>query len=316
MERILISRTDSIGDVVLTLPMAGLLKSIFPDCEVHFLGSSYTKDIVLRSENVDYFHDWLKLQSNPTALTKIGLDAILHVFPNKKVATMAKNAGIPTRVGTSHRLFHWWTCNKLVNFSRKNSSLLEAQLNAKLLEPFGYTEVPSAGQLLQYIGWKNDDISSEFIPKNEKFNLIFHMKSKGSAFEWPLNRYLELAKTLESKTNIILTGTEEEGEEIRKTIPEIFDLTHVHSTLGKLTVKQLVSLIGLSDGLLACSTGPLHIAGVSGIHALGLYPNIRPMDAGRWGPLGTKAEYMEGAVSGKELNVDIDEVRQTILGWV
>ena len=34
----LISRTDAIGDVVLTLPVAGRLKQLFPDCRVLLLG--------------------------------------------------------------------------------------------------------------------------------------------------------------------------------------------------------------------------------------------------------------------------------------
>ena len=38
---ILISRADSIGDVVLTLPMAGVLKQILPGVKIIFLGKNY-----------------------------------------------------------------------------------------------------------------------------------------------------------------------------------------------------------------------------------------------------------------------------------
>ncbi|RYG01290.1 MAG: glycosyl transferase family 9, partial [Chitinophagaceae bacterium] len=41
-ENIIISRTDSIGDVVLTLPMAKIIKQQFPDCRIAFLGKEYT----------------------------------------------------------------------------------------------------------------------------------------------------------------------------------------------------------------------------------------------------------------------------------
>ena len=33
---IVISRTDSIGDVALTLPMAGILRSKYPEAKAHF----------------------------------------------------------------------------------------------------------------------------------------------------------------------------------------------------------------------------------------------------------------------------------------
>ncbi|MFC7667381.1 glycosyltransferase family 9 protein [Hymenobacter humi] len=47
-----------------------------------------------------------------------------------------------------------------------------------------------------------------------------------------------------------------------------------------------------ADGLVAGSTGPLHLAAALGRHALGLYPPIRPMHPGRWAPLGPRAGFM------------------------
>ena len=41
----LISRPDAIGDVVLTLPMAGRLKQLFPGCRVLLLGRNYTRAV-------------------------------------------------------------------------------------------------------------------------------------------------------------------------------------------------------------------------------------------------------------------------------
>jgi heptosyltransferase-3 len=52
---IIISRTDSIGDVVLTLPMAGIIKQFLPQSNIIFLGRNYTKDVIALSEHVDEF---------------------------------------------------------------------------------------------------------------------------------------------------------------------------------------------------------------------------------------------------------------------
>jgi len=46
VKRIIISRTDNLGDVILTLPMAGILKQRFPDSTIIFLGKKYTKPLV------------------------------------------------------------------------------------------------------------------------------------------------------------------------------------------------------------------------------------------------------------------------------
>ena len=64
---IIISRTDSIGDVVLTLPMAGIIKQHLPQSRIVFLGRNYTKDVIALSEHVDEFvsyDDVLKLNSS------------------------------------------------------------------------------------------------------------------------------------------------------------------------------------------------------------------------------------------------------------
>jgi ADP-heptose:LPS heptosyltransferase len=45
-KKIVISRTDSIGDVVLTLPLAGILKEKYPKAKIIFLGNTYTKPII------------------------------------------------------------------------------------------------------------------------------------------------------------------------------------------------------------------------------------------------------------------------------
>ena len=52
---ILISRTDSIGDVVLTLLMAGIIKQFLPQSKIIFLGRNYTKDVIDLCEHVDEF---------------------------------------------------------------------------------------------------------------------------------------------------------------------------------------------------------------------------------------------------------------------
>ena len=52
---ILISRTDSIGDVVLTLPVAKFLKDRFPETKISFLGKAYTRPVIEACIYVDEF---------------------------------------------------------------------------------------------------------------------------------------------------------------------------------------------------------------------------------------------------------------------
>lgn len=293
----IISRTDSIGDVVLTLPVAGILKGHFPDCKIIFLGRNYTKPVVECCEYVDEFISWdeiapKEINHQIEIIRSLAADCIIHVFPNKKIALLAKKAKIPIRIGTSHRLFHWFTCNKLPNFTRKNSDLHEAQLNLKLLAALGITKKYSLGEIQSQFGFRKiKPLPQELrsMLDDNRIKLILHPTSKGSAREWGIENFSELIKFLpKDKFQVFVTGTKEDAEYLKNFISEsnsVIDMT------GKLSLSELISFINNCDVLVAASTGPLHLAAVLGKKAIGIYSSLRPIHAGRWAPIGMNSQY-------------------------
>src|SRR5690554_4361350 len=198
---VVISRTDSIGDVILTLPLCGWLKKQFPTVRIVFLGKSYTVDVLRCSPFIDEIirlEDWEKVsfEEQVKIVKAIDIYAFVHVFPNKHLAKLAKAAKVPIRVGTSHRIYHLLTCNVRPNFTRKNSDFHEAQLNFELLRNFGVKTLPSKEELVEYIGEFKPQVK---LPNQLKSLLkdgkrvILHTKSQGSAVEWPLEKYVQLA---------------------------------------------------------------------------------------------------------------------------
>ncbi len=297
--KIIISRTDNIGDVVLTLPLAAFLKKKFPDGELIFLGKKYIKPLIDCCKNIDRFVDWDTLASIPEqeraiVLKDIGAEVIIHVFPRPEIARTAYKAGIKYRIGTSHRFYNWLYCNERVDFTRKNSPLHEAQLNFKLAEPLGITDIPSLDELGKSYGLTKLPVLNEEWKKllsKDKSNLVIHPLSRGSARNWDWKNYNRLIEILpKDKYNIFITGTEAESLPITENIlryhSSVIDLT------GKLDFVELIAFIANIDGLVAASTGPLHIGAALGKKAIGLYPSIRPMHPGRWAPLGPKAKFL------------------------
>lgn len=284
---LIISRTDSIGDVVLTLPMAGYIKKHFPQCRIIFVGRNYTRDVVALSEHVDDFISWDETHTLPKA------DAIIHVFPVKKIAEAAKKSKIALRVGTTNRLFHWMTCNKLIRLSRKNSDLHESQLNFKLLKFLNIPTDVKLDDIKNYYGFtKTQALPEEWLKQIDKTkaNVILHPKSKGSAREWGLDNFSQLISDLpEDKFKIFISGTKEEGQQAKLLFEKHKNITDL---TGKLTLKQFISFINHADALVAASTGPLHIASALGKKAIGLFAPMRPIHPGRWMPVGEKAKYL------------------------
>jgi ADP-heptose:LPS heptosyltransferase len=308
---IIISRADSIGDVVLTLPMAGIIKQQFPGSKVIFLGRNYTKDVIGLSEHVNEFVSYdeiLKLpeQEQVNAFKALNATHIIHVFPIKHIAQLAKKAGIKNRIGTTNRLWHWFTCNVKVSLSRKNSDLHEAQLNTKLLAPLTVTTDFSTEQLAGFYGFtKIPALENSFVQliDKSKTNIILHPKSKGSAREWGLDNFSKLITELDkTRYRVYISGTQQEGELLKELIqkhPEAVNLT------GKLSLQQFIAFINHCDVLIAASTGPLHIASALGKKAIGLFAPMRPIHPGRWKPIGVNAHYLV-------LNKDCADCKKTM----
>jgi heptosyltransferase III len=327
-QSIIISRTDSIGDVVLTLPMCGILKSMFPACKIYFLAKAYTRAIVETCAHVDQFINWDEMKEmSPGAqieiLQKTKAEVIIHVFPRKEILWLAKRAHIPMRIATGRRLYTIGKCNKLVFFSRKGSDLHEAQLNLKLLKPLGWDQELSREKLVEYYGFsrvkeeakkKAKDFLAEFSSKKKR--IILHPLSKGSASEWSLEHYQKLIDLLPSDSyDIFVTGTKEEGERIKASFP--LHGKGTHDVTGKFSLEELIAFIGECDCLVAASTGPLHIAAASGIQAIGLYSPKRPIHPGRWAPLGARASFITASQhpkKGYKLDITAEQVASVIFG--
>lgn len=287
---VIISRTDSIGDVCLTLPLCGYLKKRFKGVRIVFLGNTYTAPILNCCHDIDEVLSWKELESleeseRIKAFRSIQAFAIIHVFPRKEIARLAKKSGIQHRIGTSHRLFHLVTCNHRVNFTRKQANEHESQLNFHLLRPFGVRTLPSLEEVSESVHFSTSFPLPEWL-LNEvdtpQPKVILHPRSQGSAVEWGVNHFAELGKQLTEKGyKVFYTGTESEATSFRHLIPE-----DCIDTSGKLSLDELIALIQQIDILIAASTGPLHIAGLLNKGAIGLFAPRRPIHPGRWRPLG------------------------------
>jgi heptosyltransferase III len=330
--RILVSRTDGIGDVALTLPLCGLLVERL-EAEVLFLCRPYARAVVEASPHVHQVVEWdARAEREPaharTLLAGVGVETIVHAFPRPAIARAARAVRIPRRVGTSHRWYHWLTCTDRVAFSRRRSDLHEAQLDVRLAEPLLGRGVPPLDALVPL-----GRLVPRTAPAKELLDLleprrttvVLHPKSHGSAREWPLARWASLAVSLDpGRFRLFVTGSAAEGELLRPWLrglpPHVVDLT------GRMSLAQLIGFLARVDGIVAASTGPLHLAAQLGRHALGLFSPTRPVHPGRWAPLGPHAEVLtpeapcDACARGKQpctclLGIGIDDVRRRVESW-
>lgn len=320
VQRILLCRTDSIGDVMVTLPLVGWVKLHWPHVQVDFAGRSYTQAVIEACPLVDNFvnaDEWLRLPRDEAKeiIRQKQYDAVLFAFPDPAIMKLMAAARIPLRIATARRIASWRWANCRVWFSRKNSPLHEAQLNAYLLHPLGLKHIPSLVELVRV---------SVCIPTTawpapagtaDRPMVVLHPKSKGSAVEWGVPAFMQLAqRLLDLGYDVAITGTAAEGEAIRQIAP-VWPQGVVDKT-GQLSLTELIGFIARAKALVAASTGPLHIAAALGIRAVGLYTPQRPMHPGRWSPLGRDTRVLvalEHPQPGACLDISIDAVVQAVV---
>ncbi len=297
-KRIIISKTNQIGDVLFALPIASAIKKIAPRAKVIFLARQYTRALIEQYQDVDEFADWelmiAKGETNAVnELKKLNADIIIHVYPQKIIAKCAKKAKIKVRIGTNRRHFHWFYCNKFITLARKHTSLHESELDMKFCSVLGDNHQYTKQDIIDLLKFKPFDKSfpSFKLLSPNKFNLILHPKTRGQHIEWPPKHFAALISMLDpEKYSIFITGIKAEGDAIRDVIIEPYP--HVVDLTQNMGLEELIHFIAHCDGMICASTGPVHIAAALGLQTLGLYAPIKPFDATRWGPIGSQAEVL------------------------
>jgi lipopolysaccharide heptosyltransferase II len=292
-KNILIVRNDNIGDVVLSLPLAGLIKKHYPDCKVTFLLRKYTKDIANDHPNIDDViilkedNGRIPVWKNVNQLKKGLFDASIIVYPTFITALIIFLARVKFRVGSGYRWYSF-LFNKKVFEHRKYAEKHELEYNVNLLKVFGIEESISTKNVLYDIHInktsmkKVDKILSDFGVEFEKKIIIVHPGSGGSAIDLPIEKFSELVKNLSllNEVNIITTGNEDE----KNICSTISANTNAIDLSGKFNLSEIICLISLSEIFISNSTGPIHIAAALGKSTVGFYPKIRACSPQRWGP--------------------------------
>jgi ADP-heptose:LPS heptosyltransferase len=344
MKKIILSRLDNIGDVILTLPLISYIKSIYPNAEIIYIAKSYSLPVLSSCNLISRIIEWERLEEMDekqlvSYIASLKADTFIHSTPKRKLARAVYRAGVPIRIGSARRIFHWLYCNKRpwIRDHRHCLTHMSDHFMA-LAKPLSKTTLPNAYSIsvsnTLHFSAPLPESTSNLLSEN-RFNIILHPGSNNHAPEWPTAHFLPLTSLLPAdKFNILVTGTIDEQERFQNTL--LLKLPdHACNLMGTLNLPQFLSLISTVDGVVASSTGPIHVSGALNKKTLGFYPPRTPnsfdweLTAHKWKPLGNQVTTLTSTPSCEDqcttrtfsschcmAEITPTEASKTILRWL
>jgi heptosyltransferase III len=314
----IINRTDAIGDLVLTLPVAKKLKDCFPNCSVVMIVSPRNKDIVEHCPYIDHYIEFtggfFKTLKKLKDISDSQSSIFIHYGGSQVPIIQSFLVGIKYRLGLKNKVF-----TGLLNYglrqSRSRSLMNETKYNLQVINCLTENEPDTQFELKDPIikadlkpGHKESfqrlvenfktNKADQFLSAKKK--IIIHPGMTGHTLNWPVRNYARLIKKIINADPDVMIGisytksdlvkleaffSQLELDEIRLS-DQIFEIEGEY--WGISGYLKLLSLAGLFIGP---STGPTHLAAALGKTVLSFYSPIKTQSAVRWGPIEICADH-------------------------
>lgn len=298
LRHVLLIRTDRIGDVILTTPVASILHNYYPEVKITFLASPYTAPLLCFHQYIDDIVTYHALDRHrglkghlllAQELKEKNIDAAICFSPSFEIVLALFAAGIPLRIGTGYRWYSLFLNSRIFEH-RKYGLKHELEYNLSLLKPFVTELTDELSKNISFdfqlpqdiIFWGESIIDEMNITKDY---IIIHPGSGGSAPNLSIRQYQSIIDYLIEYTtfDILLTGSISEKPLIRE-ISDRFKSSKIRDTAGLFGLEQLMVLIRNARLLISSSTGPLHIANALKTPVAAFYSPAITCSPVRWGP--------------------------------
>lgn len=296
---IAIVRTDRLGDMILTLPMIGAIRSVVPDARILLYTRRYVEPIVRSVPGIDeiiYCDDaHFDLRRSFRAQH---IDAVFFPRPRGSEAWSAVMARIPRRIGSAYRWYSFLFTTR-VRDHRSTAEHHEAEYNVRMIEAaFDLAPLPVALPMLR---------PSSVSHVSDRPYFVVHPGSGGSARDWAPERFGEAARELAAQTGWqpVITGIASEQDVcdiVHRTCPSAIN------ACGTRTLEEMMSVLASAEVVIANSTGVLHVAAALGTAVVGLYPRTPAMSQYRWGPYTGRAVVLESDGADDMSTIDVNAV--------
>jgi ADP-heptose:LPS heptosyltransferase len=300
--RILVTRTDRLGDVILATPVLRKLRELNPNDEIFFLCQRHWHPILQYGAPIQLlpYDPGMEEAALCEVLRKQAFDVAYVLKDDPKVSRAVKKAGIPVRVGPYSTIRSFFIFNE-GKWQRRSKCLMhEAEYNLDLIAPMQPASSPE--DLPRAFVATTDAAkirAQQFLLKKKLASrgfVVIHPGSSGSS------RYVEIAKIhylaqrlMQRGHRVLVSGGPGETailEQFREKAKGVVLL----GPADGLELDGMAEVYRHAKVVIAHGTGPLHLAAAVDAPAFAMFPPLFVLSEKRWGPLVSRRSVWVPAV--------------------
>ncbi len=285
---LLITRTDRLGDVLMSLHSVRRVRQNCPEATI---------DLLIREELGATVAPLLGQWNVQVCFSLEGrgpYDGALCLFEEPSVLNLLKKANVPVRVGNFSKFSSFLKLTHGIRQNRGQGSMSEGEYNLALARLFLNTlGAPSEYSVEPLTLPLNANAANEARSALEHISIhegepfwVAHPGMGGSALNLGAEAYVELLArcALEVTGQLVLTlGPAAADLEL---VESVLNLKPEWRVLPRVSLPALGEIFRLAECVVAPSTGPLHLAHYVGASTLGVYSPVRSHQPARWAPWG------------------------------
>ena len=334
--KVLINRTDAIGDTLLSIPLGRFIKYHYPEAEICFIVSPRSNDLIPLCVGVDrvFTLNPKDSKSEKKAICNQIIDDykpthFFHLGGDFTPIICAFWKRIPFRGGLVSKLPTFFYLNRGVRQSRSQVEKHESEYNLDLAAPMNLSWDQA------FLENHRDELSPKFVLEESKRNevkaeleshlqgrkaLFIHPGMSGHTLNWPNEYYGELANRLYDEFRethkVVVSFTPSDlpyVEGMKASLrPEVLD--DIYFFDGSVSgLVHFTYILSCADLFIGPSTGTTHMANALRLKQVALYSPIKVQSEKRWGPFfrGKIVDVFSPATESMS-SISVEEVFQSI----
>jgi len=269
IQKILIIRFSSIGDIVLTTPVIRSVKRKYPDAELHYLVKKQFKSVLAGNPHIDHIHVLSEdLQQNITELKALDFDVVIDLHHNLRTLRVKKALNV-RRTYTFPKL----NVQKWLYTNFKWNTLPPTSIVERYFAAVKPLNVVNDGQGLDFFIAPEQETKREDIPMGHWMGYVACVI--GGSFEtkqFPAEKWRAFIEACPYPV-ILLGGPDDAAlaAEIKTVDP-----VKVYDACGKFNLIESADLVRKARVVVSNDTGLMHIAAAFQKKMVTLWGNTTP----------------------------------------